>query len=91
MAERPQFTGANAFGGTPAARVFVDEGQPGGREIPGDLGLLSNNPISSTPSAPRGPVIGAFDTSISPSVKAALATGGSERAEYVRDVLARKK
>jgi hypothetical protein len=91
MAERPQFTGANAFGGTPAPRVFVDEGQPGGREISGGLGLLGNAPISSTPTTPRGPVIGAFDTTLSPSVKSALATGGAERASYVRDVLRRKR
>jgi hypothetical protein len=88
----PQFLGRNRYGGTPAPRVVVpNEGQPGGREIPGGLGLLSNAPISRVPSAPRGPVIGAFDTILSPSVKSALATGGSERAEYVRDVLARKR
>jgi hypothetical protein len=87
----PQFLGRNRYGGTPAPRVVVNEGQPGGKEIPGGLGLLSNAPISRVPSAPRGPVIGAFDTTLSPSVKSALATGGSERAEYVRDVLARKR
>jgi hypothetical protein len=86
-----QFLGKNRFGGTPAPRVFIDEGQPGGREIPGGLGLLSNAPINRVPTTPHGPTIGAFSEKISPSVLSALKTGGTARAEYVKDVLARKR
>jgi hypothetical protein len=88
LGNRPNFTGSNAFGGTPAPRVFVDEGQPGGREIV-TPGILSGEPLNRTPATP--PTIGAFNTSISPSVKSALAKGPSERAERVRAVVARKR
>ena len=89
MAERPQFTGVAPAG--LIKQVFVDAGQPGGREIPGGLGLLSNAPISRVPTTPHGPTIGAFSEMISPAVEAALARGPEERAERVRAVVARKR
>ena len=84
---RPQFTGEKA--GVPAARVIVDEGQPGGREVtvPGILGAA---PLRRTPSVPHGPTVGAFATDISPAVRAALPGLGEEKAARVRDVVTRK-
>jgi hypothetical protein len=68
--------------GIPAARVFVDEGQPGGREVtvPGLLGA----PLRPAPHGNPG----ALD--ISPTVRAALSGFGPEKAGRVRDVLRRK-
>ena len=69
-----QFLGVSRFGGTPAPRVFVDEGQPGGREIPGGLGLLSNTPISRVPTASLGlPTSRPFATEISPELRRRIA------------------
>jgi hypothetical protein len=75
--------------GIPAARVFVDEGQPGGREITVP-GLLGAAPLHSTPTVPHGPTVGVGVTSISPTVRAALPGLGPEKAGRVRDVLRRK-
>jgi len=88
MADRPQFTGEKA--GIPAARIFVDKGQPGGREVtvPGILGAA---PLRRTPTVPHGPTVGAFVTSVSPTVRAALGKHGTEKAARVRDVVTRKR
>jgi hypothetical protein len=77
MAERPQFTGVAPAG--LVKQVFVDAGQPGGRQIPGGLGLLSNKPISSTPSAPRGPVCRPFSTELSPEIRGRIAAVESRK------------
>jgi hypothetical protein len=85
----PQFLGRNRYGGTPAARVFITEGQPGGREIKVP-GLLGAAPLHRTPTTPHGPTVGAFATDISPTVRAALPGLGEEKAARVRDVVTRK-
>ena len=81
------FTGVAPLGAV-SIRTAPRGGAGGGVDMPG--GMLGA-PLNRVPTTPHGPTIGAFNTTLSPSVKAALATGGSERAEYVRDVLARKR
>ena len=83
MNERRQFTGVPVSGVPEQRRIFVDKGQPGGREIEVP-GLLSMKPLRLTPHGNPGP------TSISSSVKAALPGLGEEKAGRVRDVLRRK-
>jgi hypothetical protein len=81
------FTGGAPLGAV-SIRTAPRGGQGGGKEMPpGTLGA----PLRRTPTTPHGPTIGAFATDISPSVKAALAAGPSERAERVRAVVARKR
>ena len=84
MNERRQFTGVPVSGVPEQRRIFVDKGQPGGREIEVP-GLLSMKPLCPTPHGNPGP------SSISKSVKAALPGLGEEKASRVRDVVARKK
>jgi hypothetical protein len=82
MADRPQFTGEKA--GIPAARVFVDKGQPGGREVtvPGILGAA---PLRRTPhSYPDSP-------GITSTLKADLGKLTPSLAAGVRNVVARKR
>jgi hypothetical protein len=81
---RRQFTGVPVSGVPEQRRIFVDQGQPGGREITVP-GLLSMKPMRPSPHGNPGP------TSMSPSVKAALPGLGPEKAARVRDVVARKK
>jgi hypothetical protein len=79
-----QFRGRNRAGGTPAARVFVDEGQPGGREVtvPGILGAA---PLCRTPhSYPDSP-------GITSTLKADLGKLTPSLAAAVRNVVARKR
>jgi hypothetical protein len=83
MNERRQFTGVPVSGVPEQRRIFVDKGQPGGREIEVP-GLLSMKPLRPTPHGNPGP------SSISKSVKAALPGLGEEKASRVRDVVARK-
>lgn len=83
MNERRQFTGVPVSGVPEQRRIFVDKGQPGGREIEVP-GLLSMKPLRAAPHGNPGP------TSISKSVKAALPGIGPEKAARVRDVVARK-
>ena len=76
-----QFTGKKE--GIPAARVFVDEGQPGGREVkvPGILG----KPLQPAPHAyPSSP-------GITPTLKADLGKLTPSLAAGVRSVVARKR
>jgi hypothetical protein len=81
------FSGVAPLGAV-AIRTAPRGGQGGGVDMPG--GMLGA-PLRRTPTVPHGPTVGAFATDISPSVKAALATGPSERAERVRAVVARKR
>ena len=82
----PQFTGSKA--GIPAARVIARGGQGGGKEMPpGTLGA----PLNRVPTTPHGPTIGAFNTTISPSVRSALSKLTPSLAAGVRSVVARKR
>jgi len=83
---RPQFTGAKP--GIPAERIIARGGQGGGKEMPG--GMLGA-PLRRTPTTPHGPTVGAFVTSVSPTVRAALPGLGEEKAARVRAVVARKR
>jgi hypothetical protein len=83
MNERRQFTGVPVSGVPEDRRIFVDHGQPGGREIEVP-GLLSMKPLRPSPHGNPGP------TSISKSVKAALPKLTPSLAAGVRSV-ARKK
>jgi hypothetical protein len=86
MADRPQFTGSKA--GIPAARVIARGGQGGGVDMPS--GILGA-PLHRTPTTPHGPVVGAFATDISPTVRAALGKLTPSLAAGVRSVVARKR
>jgi hypothetical protein len=78
-----QFTGVPVSGVPEQRRIFVDQGQPGGREIAAP-GLLSMKPLRPAPHGNPGP------SSISKSVKAALPGLGEEKSARVRDVVTRK-
>ena len=86
MSNNNQFTGEKV--GIPAARVIARGGQGGGKEMPG--GMLGA-PLRRTPTTPHGPTVGAFVTSVSPTVRAALPGLGEEKAARVRAVVARKR
>ena len=81
------FTGGAPLGAV-SIRTAPRGGAGGGVDMPG--GMLGA-PLNRVPTTPHGPTIGAFNTTISPSVRSALSKLTPSLAAGVRSVVARKR